>query len=274
MQESMILVKEECLMENDPLVFEINAVKGKPNSYRKTKCDPCPFCNVAQLTDVFERQGEMIWLKNKYPTLRDTMQTVLIESSDHQGDITTYSKAHNRALMRFALACFNRMNNSSEFKSVLWYKNYGPHSAGSLTHPHMQIVGLKQMNGYKYLHQNNFEGVSLFNNKNVEVNVSTHPVQGYIELNFNLLNALGVDLWSDWIQSGAKYMLTILSNGRCDSYNLFFYPRPHSRICAKLVARFAAPPYFVGYKLSQVDNYEKLVAEAKQFKHFFESDAH
>ncbi|MEB3363624.1 hypothetical protein SDC49_07390 [Lactobacillus sp. R2/2] len=50
----------------------------------------------------------------------------------------------------------------------------------------------------------------------------THPIQGYIELDFNLLDENSIDEWSDWIQSGAKYMLKVLSKGGNDSYNLVF----------------------------------------------------
>lgn len=259
-------------MDNNPLVFDINIAKEKPNSYRKVKNNlGCPFCLTADLSDIYERQGKMIWLRNKYPTLRDTLQTVLIESSDHSGDITTYSPEYNRKLMSFALACFRKMNKQGEFESVLWYKNFGPQSGGSLVHPHMQIVGLKKQDGYQYVSEANFTGITLFSQDNVEVNVSTHPIQGYVELNVNLQKHSAQNLWADWIQSGAKYMLQVLSNGRCDSYNLFFYPRENDGICAKLIARFSASPYFVGYKLSQVDNEEKLIDEARQFRAFFEN---
>ena len=74
----------------------------------------------------------------------------------------------------------------------------------------MQIVGLNHENGYKYIHSNNFEGVTVFENKDVEVNVAQHPVQGYTELNINSLTRDNIDLWADWIQSGTKYMLNIM----------------------------------------------------------------
>lgn len=264
------MLREEIILDEEPLIFDINIVQGKPNSYRKTnRALICPFCQTNELTDIYEKEGDMIWLHNKFPTLRDTVQTVLIESGNHVGDITTYTPKYNRDLMRFALKCFKQMNKQKLFKSVLWYKNYGPHSGGSLSHPHMQIVGLKKQDGYRYICEKNFIGITVFNGKDIEVNISTYPVQGYIEFNFNLLKISGLERWSDWIQSGTKYLLNVLSGGRCDSYNLFFYPREDQKICAKLIARFAAPPYFIGYKLSQVDNKEKLVEEATSFKHFF-----
>lgn len=211
----------------------------------------------------------MIWLHNKFPTLKDTLQTVLIESSQHDGDISNYSQQHNRELMAFAMACFRKMLADPQFKSVVCYKNFGPNSGGSLSHPHMQIVGFEKEDAYKYIHPNNFEGYTAFEDDNVEVNVADHPVQGYIEFNANLRQDAGLNLWADWIQVIAKFILTQMFNGRVDSYNLFFYPRQDGGICAKLVNRFSAPPYFVGYKLSQVDDPNTLVNEVKRLQAYW-----
>ena len=59
-------------MTNDPLVFQMSIAKGKPQSYRKDKIAVCPFCDVENLTDIYAKEDDMIWLKNKFPTLRDT----------------------------------------------------------------------------------------------------------------------------------------------------------------------------------------------------------
>lgn len=99
-------------MDNEPLVFELSVAKDKPQSYRKKVPRAqkiCPFCDVAHLTDIYRQDGDLIWLHNKFPTLRDTLQTVLIESRDHHGDIASYTKKHNRKMIRFALACADQM---------------------------------------------------------------------------------------------------------------------------------------------------------------------
>lgn len=44
-------------MNNDPLVFQMNIAKGKPQSYRKDKKRVCPFCDVANLTDIYQKKG-------------------------------------------------------------------------------------------------------------------------------------------------------------------------------------------------------------------------
>lgn len=256
-------------MKNDPIIFELAVAHDKPSSFRKDKSHVCPFCDVDSLTDIYEKNDTMIWLHNRFPTLRDTLQTVLIESDNHDGDITNYSQEYNRELMHFALHCFDKMRSDSRFKSVLWYKNFGPLSAGSLSHPHMQLVGLEKEDGYKYIQANNFTGISVFQDNNIEVNFSTHPVQGYQEINVNLLDRAGINTWADWIQYSAQYVLKEMYNGRCTSYNLFFYPRYDSDgICCKLVPRFYASPYFVGYKLSQCNDEKTLRHEVENLREF------
>lgn len=255
-------------MKNDPIIFELAVAHDKPSSFRKDKSHVCPFCDVDNLIDVYEKDGPMIWLHNRFPTLRDTVQTVLVESDDHDGDVTNYSQEYNRKLMHFALHCFEKMHHDPQYRSVLWYKNFGPLSAGSLSHPHMQIVGLEKEDGYKYIQANNFTGVEVFKDNKVEVNFSTHPVQGYQEINLNLLDKSAIDEWADWIQAGAQYTLERMYNGRCTSYNLFFYPRPDGGICCKIVPRFYASPYFVGYKLSQCNDEKTLNREVENLRNF------
>lgn len=254
-------------MNNDPLIFELATAHNKPSSFRKDKSHVCPFCDVAHLTNIYETNGKMIWLHNRFPTLRDTLQTVLIETDDHHGDVSTYSAEYNRQLLRFAYQCFEKLQQSGKFQSVLWYKNFGPLSAGSLSHPHMQIVGLNHEDGYKYMHDNNFEGVPVYRTTGIDVNFAQHPIQGYQEINVNLTDRTKLDQWSDWIQKGVQYTLQEMYQGRCNSYNLFFYPRKFGLAC-KIIPRFYASPYFVGYKLSQCNDESTLKTEAQRLYNF------
>lgn len=107
----------------------------------------------------------------------------------------------------------------------------------------------------------------MFSTNEVEVNFSTHPVQGFQELNINLLKRSAIKLWSEWIQYGVRYTLEEMYNGRCDSYNLFFYPN-EGGICCKIIPRFYAPPYFVGYKLSECNDDLTLRKEVKRLLKF------
>lgn len=82
---------------------------------------------------------------------------MLIESADHDADLVTYEPDELHHVMRFALGCWQQMIDSQQYRSVLMYKNKGP--LGSLVHPHMQIVGLEQEDGYASLTSANFEGI-------------------------------------------------------------------------------------------------------------------
>ena len=89
-------------MENDPLVFDVNIAKEKKKAHHKVKNNSgCPFCDPAGLTHIVMSEGGWSWLLNKYSQRKEKGQTVLIESSKHQGDITSYSVDYNRALMRY-----------------------------------------------------------------------------------------------------------------------------------------------------------------------------
>lgn len=260
-------------MDKDPLVYTYSIGKRKPYDYdfgnrQGNQPAGCPFCDVAHLTNIYEQRGDMIWLKNKYPTLKDTDQTILIESSDHQGDISTYTCEENEALLKFGLACFKKMNDSGCYRSVVWYKNFGPKSDGSLTHPHMQLVGLYHKDGYQDIGKDNFTGFIVGKADDVEMNLSSRPVQGYQEVNVITWHNQNLTVWANLIQKGAQYVRSVLSHG-VDSYNLFFYPLNQGQgTCCKIIPRFYASPYFVGYKISQVDDANTLKWEAKRLHGF------
>ena len=142
------------------LVFDVVKAKGKPDDNRRPGTS-CPFCDVDGLENIIRRDGDRIWLQNKFRTLRHTLQTVLIESADHDADITTYEPEELHGVIRFALSCWEQMIDSGDYRSVLMYKNMGPLSGGSLTHPHMQIVGLEKEDGYAEISMKHFEGMPI-----------------------------------------------------------------------------------------------------------------
>lgn len=142
-----------------------------------------PFCDTEGLANIIQRDGDCIWLENKFKTLRATRQTVLIESANHDADLVTYEPDELHHVMRFALGCWQQMIDSQQYRSVLMYKNKGPLSGGSLVHPHMQIVGLEQEDGYAALTSANFEGIDVWRHGRVAVNISTEPIMGFFEVN-------------------------------------------------------------------------------------------
>lgn len=249
------------------LVFDVKQAQGKPDDNRRPGSS-CPFCDVEHLEQVIRREDDRIWLVNKFRTLRDTMQTVLIESSDHDADIATYAPEQNRSVLRFALSCWDEMISSGRYCSVLMYKNKGPLSGGSLVHPHLQIVGLVHEDGYAALRPEHFEGMLVWSEGRARVTISTEPIMGFFEVNVSVPEGVieGVareprdpvadrvdgDRFCDAIQVVVRYILEEHHGGRADSYNLFFY-RMEGRTIAKIMPRWVVSPYFVGYRLAQVN---------------------
>ena len=277
--------------ENAPLVFLNHVARHKPENIRH-KGGYCPFCDRASLTDILSEDGECIWLVNKYRTLEDTMQTVLVESADHEGDPSNYTVPENRHVFRFALSCWGEMLRSGRYRSVLMYKNYGPNSGGSLRHPHFQVIGLNHKDGYERVPANAFEGVEVVREGSRSVTLSTHPIMGFVEVNVSVPEsartpALTCDADADWladaVQCTIRYLLESYHGHGCSSYNLFFYlaqgtgeeagrlgardggdrtagtdDRTGRRVVCKVVPRWVTSPYFVGYRIAQVDCDETL----------------
>ena len=239
----------------NPLVFnsDVNSVKyEKAQETHQT----CPFCEVEQLTDLLRTSGHKIWLKNKYATLEDALMTVIIESDKHLGDVSVYSKEENRSVFQFAFDCWDELIASKHYRSVLMFKNFGPRSGGTLRHPHMQIVGLTEVDGYQHISKEHFAGVEIKKN-GVTITISTHPIMGFVEFNVIIHQLDQVETLADDVQVITQYLLNDYLNGRCDSYNLFFHHLDNQYIC-KVVPRFITSPYYIGYKISQVNQLKKL----------------
>lgn len=251
-------------MQRKPLIFKLNVAKKKPENIRK-KENKCPFCNREELTDIMGQKGDMIWLMNKYRTLEDTTQTIIIESKKHLGDQSNYTVKENREIIQFVLECWKKMEESQKYRSVLLYKNFGPKSGGSLRHPHFQIVGLNEVDGYEEISSENFNGLVLLKNQEVEVNISKQPIAGFIEFNIKISqNTKDAQIQlADQIQNVVRYILSDnYYNGLYGSYNLFFYHNDDEIIC-KICPRNLVSPYFIGYKLSQV-NFDESLETIKQ----------
>ena len=97
----------------------------------------------------------------------------------------------------------------------------------------MQIVGLEQEDGYAALTSANFEGVNVWQQGRVSVNISTEPIMGFFEVNVSVPQGIAAsddardqaeaDLFADAIQVALRYILHEHHGGRAESYNLFFY---------------------------------------------------
>jgi ATP adenylyltransferase/5',5'''-P-1,P-4-tetraphosphate phosphorylase II len=251
----------------DFLIFKRNVSEHKPNDMQFGRNDACPFCNYQETYNIIKTCDEIVWTKNKYPVLQDAFATLIIESPNHDETMATYSKEYNRKLLRFGIECFHEMKNSGEYKSVVFYKNHGPISGGSLSHAHMQIVGLRNADAYEEVSIENMTGKTVAESENVRVTLSDKPLVGMVETNVWMKlsafdNEKAFASYSDSVQAVVQHHLATVAE---KSFNLFFYEFD-GWLITKLVPRFPTAPYFIGYRLAQVMDAETLKVMSTELK--------
>lgn len=242
------------------LVFLNDINKDKPNEFKKVNIEECPFCNREKLVDIIDSKGPFILLKNKYPTIKDTYQLVLIETYTCEFDMGEYSEEYMEDLMRFGIKHWLKIEASSEYKSVIFYKNHGPNSGGSLKHPHMQIVGLDDIDYKARIKDEYFEGLEIHKTDNCLVNLSHRPFNGFTEFNIIIdddlqaLNELSYNL-----RKIVHYLLNKFYV-KCDSFNIFFY-HYNGKIISKVMPRFHSSPLLLGYGIKQISSCEQEIVD-------------
>lgn len=248
------------------LVFNVTIGKQKPeNIINRTAY--CPFCHREALEDIIEQRGPIWLIKNKYPVLEATLQTVLIETEDCNSELSLYPKDHLYSVIRFGVEKWLEMTASGQFASVLFYKNHGPCSGGTIRHPHMQIVGLENVNYLEHVQAEHFIGQLIDTCKSVEFNLSTQPRVGFFEFNVLLGDLADLDCMADYIQIAAHYILHSFHRA-CKSYNLFFYHYA-GKIIVKIIPRFVSSPLFIGYSIPQIANEERAKEVITQIKEHY-----
>ncbi len=246
------------------LYFDSHLGRQKPESIvnRSTKC---PFCDRDSLEGILEKDGPIVLLKNKYPVIKDAFMTVLIETDDCEEELSTYKKPHLYRVMRFGIRHWLEMENSGLYRSVLFFKNHGPLSGGSIYHPHMQIVGLTSLDYQDHVRDTHFEGIAIDQQQHVQFNLSVKPRVGFFEFNVLLEDLSGIEQMADYIQTAVHYLLNHFHRS-CTSYNLFFY-KLDDKIAAKIVPRFPTSPIYIGYSIPQVSN--RIEDVAAQIRHLY-----
>ncbi|MBP2240402.1 ATP adenylyltransferase/5',5'''-P-1,P-4-tetraphosphate phosphorylase II [Cytobacillus eiseniae] len=252
-------------MTKTHLSFNTGIGQQKPNSIRN-KEQSCPFCAKEQLTDILAVDGSIILLKNKYPVLEHTYQTVLIETDECDGELSTYSADHLMKLIRFGLTHWLEMMKEVEFQSVIFFKNHGPLSGGTIAHPHMQIIGLNEIDYTEKVEASDFEGLIISENQGTVFSISTAPRVGFYEFNVKLGDIQDITFFAKYIQTAAHYILHSFPF-KCSSYNLFFYLY-EDEIYAKMIPRFITTPLFIGYLIPQVPNNIEWMKKDVQEKYF------
>lgn len=255
-------------MEKEKYLIFLNDInKDKPNEFQNINMNECPFCNRSKLTDIIDEKGPFILLKNKYPTIKDTYQLVLIETYDCNTQMGEYSEEYMEELIRFGIKHWLELERSGKYKSVIFYKNHGPRSGGSLKHPHMQIVGIDDIDYKLRIKDEYFEGLEIHKSNNCLVNLSHRPFNGFSEFNIIInddlcaLNELACNL--------RKIVHYLLNNYfvKCDSFNIFFYHLKEKIIC-KVMPRFTSSPLLLGYGIRQISSCEREIVDKLKSLYF------
>ena len=251
-------------MEYNYLGFDINIGKSKPENIVHREV-ACPICDVKSLKNIIEIKNDMILLENKYQVLQEAYQLLIIEGSECNADIPDYTLEHMQELMHFSINHWLNIINSKKYKTVLFFKNHGPLSGGTMRHPHMQIVGIKNLEFKNMCDKRQFEGIKIAKKNNVVMNLSTKPRVGFTEVNVIMQGLNDIDTLAEFVQIGVDYIMNHFSVN-CSSYNLFFY-LIEGNIHVKIMPRFATSPLFIGYNIELVPN--NLQGIAKHIKQLY-----
>jgi ATP adenylyltransferase/5',5'''-P-1,P-4-tetraphosphate phosphorylase II len=248
------------------LIFQSSIGRQKPRtlSLASESKGSCPFCDLTQLPAILKQDGDILLVPNKYPILKDSTPYVLIETSQCDSELSLYSENHLFRVFQMALETWFEMTANPQYASVLFLKNHGPFSGGSIRHPHMQLIGLHYVDYKPNIAHLDFEGPSIWEKPGVCLNISGWPRIGFTEFNIKLTDRSQWQEMCRLIQKTIHYILNHFMNGRANSYNFFFYLLDEIVYC-KIMPRFVTTPLFVGYSIPQVsDNLLSIVEDIQR----------
>ena len=227
--------------------FDMNIGRNKPENIIHRE-NACPFCRPEGLTDIYATdEGGIILLKNKYDVLADADQLVLVETDRCGVDMPDYTTEHMRRVVRFGVAKWLEMESSGKYSAVIFFKNHGHLSGGTMRHAHMQLVGFRgAIDTSLFPDEEDFEGLTIIEKDGAILNAATRPRLGFGE--FNLIAASdAADALADLMQKTVAYVCDRFKKSE-DSYNIFFY-HAGRKIAAKIMPRFPTSPLLIGYDL-------------------------
>lgn len=248
-------------MNQNLIEFDMTTGRQKPETIIHTDND-CPFCDRESLEDIIDCDGSILLLRNKYNVLKGTDQFVLIEGDACHSDMPEYTTEHMRSLIRFGIHHWRQLLACGKYEDVIFFKNFGPLSGGTIRHPHMQLIGFPKLTEKLSVQLEEFQGPVIYAQNDVTMTVSEKPHIGFWELNLIIarISSQSLDTLADYLKRGTDY-LSHHFHKRCNSYNIFFYHQ-QEKIYVKLVPRFATPPIFVGYGIRvRPTNYKDMVEE-------------
>lgn len=227
--------------------FDTCIGRQKPNSLLRE--ESCPFCDREHLTDIIAEEDGIILLKNKYNVIVGADQFVLIEGKECHVDMPAYSHDKMHRLITFGLCHWQRLLRSGRYEEVLFFKNFGPLSGGTIRHPHMQLVGFPKLDNSDLWAPEFFTGPQITAHEGVTMNISQTPRIGFWEINLQAplpLRGEQENTLADFIQISVDYFMHHFGHN-CQSYNIFFYHEEYKRILVKITPRYATSPLYIGY---------------------------
>jgi len=251
--------------------FQTRIAQTKPSTLHNQE-EKCPFCDRETIFKegvVISQDEPFLLIENKFQTLEHAYQMVLVETMTCKDDLSTYDKPHLHALFDFAMRNWMSLEASGQYRSVIFFKNHGIHSGGSIYHAHMQLVGLADVDYRKHLHPEQWAGIVIDQAPGVEFNISTRPRGGFTEFNIVLSDRNALHKMAEYVQIAVHFLLNHM-NRRYQSYNIFFYEY-EGDIIAKIVLRAPGSPYLMGYSIIQVPN--NLDETVRRVQSLYFSDA-
>jgi len=243
-----------------------NMSEGKPNTYIN-KEEQCPFCDRETLRKeghIIDETEHFMIVKNKFPVLDNTFSTIIVEHPTCGEHIGTYSIDYLTKLLEYSLNYYDELQYSGQYTSIVFFKNHGLMAAGSIKHPHMQIMGFKNKTFHDNLQKSDFEGIPILSDQTVEWNVSTKPRSEFYEINIILHDKERLDVFAGCLQKTVNYTLEVL-NPKYKSYNLAFNIKEKS-LKVKVIPRQPSTILLLGYGIHQIpDNLEDIARQLKEY---------
>lgn len=249
-----------------PFLFNYELGTQKPKNFHEQN-DPCPFCRPETLTQILDTDGDIIWLMNKYPVYEQTWPTVIVEGLDDNGEFSAFTPEYACRVLKFSLNKWYETLQNKDFKSVVYFKNFGPRSGGSLKHPHSQIMGLYEHDYHEYIKPQHFEGLNIINRNGVSCNLSTFPLIGFYEFNIIAPKTADIAEISRQLQGVLKYVVTDFFKSDA-SYNYYFYDLYDDNIYIKIIPRDITSPIFTGYGIPQITDQvrsQQIITEIRKY---------
>lgn len=255
-------------VNSNHLIMDVEKRKKKPNTVLNKELQ-CPFCEdkvPEVITDglMLDERETMYWAENKFPILKDTYQTLIVESKKCGEDLTTYSEDYAKELFTFIFSSREKLKRSGDFKEVLFFKNHGKFSGSTIAHSHSQIIGLKDIT-YNYSEiEDSVKGPVIFENEHVTVTVSDLPRAESYEFNITWAKDDYTQEYVRWIQTLVSYISSVKNY---DSYNLLFHETSDRNIM-KVIPKRTNSIFYIGYGIKQVSN--DLTQVAKEIREYIE----